>query len=84
MKRSGLFSKTQEAGVPPLSSGDLWNGGDVNKWIKLCWGLKARYMLKLSKKTDLFNADSVLYCLSKGPQSNARQYNRTRTITTAP
>jgi len=66
-----LFSKPQEVGAPALSSGDLWNGGDVSKWIKLCWGLKARYMLKLSKKTDLFNADSVLYCLSQGPQSNA-------------
>lgn len=66
-----LFNKTQEVGAPPLSSGDLWNGGDVSKWIKLCWGLKARYMLKLSKKADLFNADSILYCLSKGPQSNA-------------
>ena len=28
-------------------------------------------MLKISKKADLFNADSVLYCLSQGPQSNA-------------
>ena len=28
-------------------------------------------MLKLSKKADLYNADSILYCLSKGPQSNA-------------
>ncbi len=28
-------------------------------------------MLKVSKKADLFNADSVLYCLSKAPQSNA-------------
>jgi hypothetical protein len=66
-----LFSKTQDDGAPALSSGDLWNNGDVNKWLKLCWGLKARYMLKLSKKTDLYNADSILYCLSKGPQSNA-------------
>lgn len=66
-----LFSKTQNAGAPALSSGDLWNSGDVNKWLKLCWGLKARYMLKLSKKSDLYNADSILYCLSKGPQSNA-------------
>jgi len=46
--------------------GDILNNGDVSKWIKMCWGLKARYMLKLSKKTDLFNADSILYCLSKG------------------
>lgn len=67
----GLFNKTQEVGAPALSAGDLWNSGDVSKWIKLCWGLKARYMLKVSKKTDLFNADSVLYCLSQGPQSNA-------------
>ncbi|MEO8823144.1 MAG: SusD/RagB family nutrient-binding outer membrane lipoprotein [Ginsengibacter sp.] len=66
-----LFSKTQEPGAPALATGDLWNGGDVSKWIKVCWGLKARYMLKLSKKSDLYNADSILYCLSKGPQSNA-------------
>jgi hypothetical protein len=66
-----LFSKTQLAGAPALSAGDILNNGDVNKWLKLCWGLKARYMLKLSKKADLFNADSILYCLSKGPQSNA-------------
>jgi hypothetical protein len=67
----GLFNKTQEVTAPALASGDLWNSGDISKWIKLCWGLKARYMLKLSKKADLFNADSVLYCLSQGPQSNA-------------
>ncbi|MEO8112167.1 MAG: SusD/RagB family nutrient-binding outer membrane lipoprotein [Ginsengibacter sp.] len=66
-----LFGKAQDAGVPALTSGDLWNNGDVSKWIKLCWGLKARYMLKVSKKADLYNADSVLYCLSQGPQSNA-------------
>lgn len=66
-----LFGKAQEAGAPALAAGDLWNNGDVSKWIKLCWGLKARYMLKLSKKSDLYNADSILYCLSKGPQSNA-------------
>jgi hypothetical protein len=65
-----LFSKTQAAGAPALGTGDLWNNGDLQKWIKMCWGLKARYMLKLSKKAE-FNADSVLYCLSKGPQSIA-------------
>jgi hypothetical protein len=64
-----LFSKTQSPTAPTLSAGDMINKGDVGKWIKLCWGLKARYMLKLSKKSDLYNADSILYCLSKGPQS---------------
>jgi len=66
-----LFGQTQGPAAPALSAGDMWNGGDVSKWIKLCYGLKARYMLKLSKKQDLYNADSILYCLSKGPQSNA-------------
>ncbi|HTE28919.1 MAG TPA: SusD/RagB family nutrient-binding outer membrane lipoprotein, partial [Chryseolinea sp.] len=66
-----LFSRTQDPVLPTLASGDLWSNGNVDKWIKLCWGLKARYMLKLSKKADLYNADSILYCLSKGPQSNA-------------
>lgn len=66
-----LFGRTQETGAPAFAGGDLWSGGDVNKWIRLCYGLKARYMLKLSKKSDLYNADSILYCLSKGPQSNA-------------
>lgn len=64
-----LFSKTQETGAPAFSTGDMMNTGNVSKWIKLCWGLKARYMLKLSKKSNLYNADSILYCLSQGPQS---------------
>ncbi len=66
-----LFSKTQEAGATSLSAGDMWNKGDVSKWIKVCYGLKARYMLKLSKKSDLFKPDDILACLDKGPQSNA-------------
>lgn len=66
-----LFSKTQEPGAPSLAEGDMWNHGDVSKWIKMCYGLKARYMLLLSKKSDLFKPDSILYCLSQGPQSNA-------------
>jgi hypothetical protein len=64
-----LFGKTQNPSAPSFATGDMWNAGDPNKWLKLCYGLKARYMLKLSKKSDLFNADSVLYCLSRGPQS---------------
>ncbi len=75
-----LFGKEQEPGATIFASGDLWNNGDVSKWIKLCYGLKARYLLKLSKKTDLFNPDLILECLSKAPQSNedntqARCYN---------
>ena len=64
-----LFGKTQEPGATQFSIGDMWNNGDVNKWLKMCYGLKARYLLKLSKKTD-FNAQAVLDCLAKAPQSN--------------
>jgi hypothetical protein len=64
------FSKTQEPGSTALSAGDTWNGGDVNKWIKLCYGLKARYLLQISKKST-YDPAAVLSALEKAPQSNA-------------
>jgi hypothetical protein len=65
------FGKTQEAGAIAFSAGDLWNGGDVNKWIKFCYGLKARYLNQVSKKTSLYNPADILAALDKAPQSNA-------------
>jgi hypothetical protein len=64
------FGKTQEAGTPALAEGDTWNGGDVNKWLKLCYGLKARYLLQISKKTS-YDPTAVLAALQNAPQSNA-------------
>lgn len=66
-----LFKKTQEPGATPLSAGDSWNGGDVSKWIKLCYGLKARWLNNLSKKTDLYDPDEILACLDNAPKSNS-------------
>lgn len=63
-----LLSEAQPATATPLSKGDLMNGGDAQKWLKLCYGLKARFLLKLSKKAE-FNPDEILECLAKGPQS---------------
>ena len=63
-----LLSETQPSTATPLSKGDLMNGGDAQKWLKLAYGLKARYLLKLSKKAE-FDPDAILDCLSKGPQS---------------
>lgn len=63
-----LLSKAQPATATPLSKGDLMDGGDVQKWLKLAYGLKARYLLKLSKKAE-FGPDAILDCLAKGPQS---------------
>jgi hypothetical protein len=64
------FNKTQEAGSYPLSAGDTWNGGDVNKWIKLCYGLKARFLNQISKKST-YDPAAVLAALNQAPQSNA-------------
>lgn len=72
-----LFGKTQEDGAEPLATGDSWNGGDVDKWVKMCYLLKARWLVKLSKKPagsykeGKYDADEILACLAKGPKSNA-------------
>lgn len=63
-----LLSEAQPATATPLSKGDLMNGGDAQKWLKMAYGLKARFLLKLSKKSE-FDPDAILDCLAKGPQS---------------
>lgn len=63
------FGKSQSSTAPALSAGDLWNEGKVEKWIKLCYGLKARYLLKLSKKAE-YDPTAILAALEKAPQSN--------------
>ena len=65
-----LFSQPQKEGATPLSAGDTWNNGDVQKWIKLCYGLKARWLGTLSK-TEQYNPQAILDAISKAPQSNA-------------
>lgn len=64
------FQKAQPLTATPLSKGDSWNGGDVNKWIKMCYGFKARWLNNLSKKS-FYDADAVLSAVANGPQSNA-------------
>lgn len=66
-----LFNMTQESSATPLSSGDIWNGGDVNKWIKLCYGLKARWLLRVTKNAEYYKPEEILAALEKAPQSNA-------------
>ena len=64
------LSMAQSPGSPALSAGDLWNNGNVQQWIKLCYGLKARFLLKVSKKADLFSPDAVLAALDNAILSN--------------
>ncbi|MDR2563862.1 MAG: SusD/RagB family nutrient-binding outer membrane lipoprotein [Prevotellaceae bacterium] len=65
-----LFQRVQATGATPLRNGDIWNGGDANKWIKMCYGLKARWLNNLSKKTSLYDSEAILQCLTNAPQSN--------------
>jgi len=64
------FQMTQPSSATPLSEGDSWNNGDVQKWIRLVYGLKARWLNNLSKKQE-YDPDAVLAALSNAPQSNA-------------
>ena len=72
-----LFQKPQAAEVTPLSAGDMWNGGDTGKWIKLCYMLKARWLNHLSKKQTgswkdgKYDQTEILACLDKAMKSNA-------------
>lgn len=72
-----LFKRTQETGAQPLSVGDNWNNGDVNKWIKLCYLLKARWLNHLSKKSQgswrdgKYDPDAILAALDSAQTSNA-------------
>ncbi|MDD2294025.1 MAG: SusD/RagB family nutrient-binding outer membrane lipoprotein [Bacteroidales bacterium] len=69
------LAKGQNASLPSLAEGDYWMGGDVAKWIKWANLLKARYCLKLSKKSagnyldGKYDATTILEALAKGPQS---------------
>ncbi|WP_071145849.1 SusD/RagB family nutrient-binding outer membrane lipoprotein [Bacteroides ihuae] len=65
------LQKEQPVTATALSKGDGWNGGDVQKWIKLAYGLKARWLNNLSKKSDLYDPDAILDALSHAAQSNS-------------
>ncbi|MCH5244994.1 MAG: SusD/RagB family nutrient-binding outer membrane lipoprotein [Muribaculaceae bacterium] len=67
----------QGADAVPLAANDAWAQGDVNKWIKFGYLLKARQLNKLYKKgagnaSDLkWDVNAILACLDKAQQSNA-------------
>ncbi|EOR92806.1 : hypothetical protein [Arcticibacter svalbardensis MN12-7] len=65
------LKKTQEAGAPALSVGDMLNGGSTDKWIRLAYGLKARYLNHLTKKAS-YDPQAVLDALANAPQMDAQ------------
>lgn len=65
----------QTESAPDLAEGDIIYSGNVEKWIKFAYGVKARLMSHLSKKsegTDLldYNPDEILTLLSSSFESN--------------
>lgn len=64
------LSKEQPNTATSLSEGDFWNGGDTQKWIKLAYGLKARWLNNLSKKS-FYDTQAILDALEKAPQAVA-------------
>ncbi|WP_163715220.1 SusD/RagB family nutrient-binding outer membrane lipoprotein [Mangrovibacterium lignilyticum] len=69
------LQKAQNDGAPDLSAGDIMYNGDVDKWIKFGYGVKARLMSHLSKKsvgTGLldYNPDAILDLLQMSFTSN--------------
>lgn len=71
------LQKPQGPNADPLSVGDYWANGDVQKWIKFANLLKARYGVKLSKKAKgalaegKYDEQAILNALANGPQSIA-------------
>ncbi len=72
-----LLEKDQDVALPSLAVGDWWNNGDINKWRKLAYLLKARWCNKLIKKAEgsylegKYDKATILACLEKAQQSNA-------------
>ncbi|MGK6350374.1 SusD/RagB family nutrient-binding outer membrane lipoprotein [Parapedobacter sp. DT-150] len=63
------LGKTQEVGAPDLAEGDILNGGRVDNWIRLAYGLKARQLNHLTKKAS-YDSQAVLGALANGPQTD--------------
>lgn len=65
------LQKTQGPTAPALSKGDILNNGNVDNWLRLAYGLKARFLLHGSRLAG-FNAQAVLDAAAKGPQTEAQ------------
>jgi len=61
------LGKTQGVGAAGLAEGDIFNGGNVDNWIRLAYGLKARFLNHTSKLSS-YDPQAVLSALANGPQ----------------
>ncbi|SDG89482.1 Starch-binding associating with outer membrane [Pedobacter terrae] len=54
------FSSTTNATGLNANGGDIMFQGDVSKWKRFAWALKARYLNHLSKKGALYNSAKII------------------------
>jgi hypothetical protein len=64
----GDLNKQQLEGAPDLTLGDTYNQGKVDNWVKLAYGLKARFLSHLNKKSQ-YDPDAILDALTKAPKT---------------
>ncbi|MFD1771771.1 SusD/RagB family nutrient-binding outer membrane lipoprotein [Sphingobacterium suaedae] len=64
------LKKDQGEFAPALTAGDTYNKGNVDNWIKLAYGLKARFLSHLNKKS-VYDPDAVLAALENAPKTAA-------------
>lgn len=68
---------TQDPNLPNLANGDFYANGDINKWVKLAYLMKARWLLKLTAKGQgsyldgKYDPDAILAALDKAQTSTA-------------
>ncbi|MBQ7774097.1 MAG: SusD/RagB family nutrient-binding outer membrane lipoprotein [Bacteroidales bacterium] len=67
---SYLSAPQEGATATPLSKGDTWMGGNVDQWLRLAYGLKARWLNNLTKTSE-FDPQAVLAAVENGPKSNS-------------
>ncbi|NIG54032.1 SusD/RagB family nutrient-binding outer membrane lipoprotein [Chitinophaga sp. Cy-1792] len=63
------LQKPQGPQAPALSKGDILNNGNLDSWIRLAYGIKARCLNHLSKKAE-YNPQTILDLLAKAPQAD--------------
>lgn len=54
------FGSSQNTVGLNANSGDLLYAGDIEKWKRFAWALKARYLNHLSKKSGLYDPQAII------------------------
>jgi Starch-binding associating with outer membrane len=66
---AAIVSLAQNSGAKPAAD-DLVYKGDLAKWTRLAYTLKARFAMHLTKKNAVQNANAALTALQNGMKSN--------------